>query len=158
MGKWTGLGCLCPQVMRLMVNVLLSLSSLSFFIVRNCSFWSSNVVYCDYWYWIPLFLFQTASSLLLRKVPAVTMPVLIPNHQHSTLIPSLCLKGSYSLFAFKKLTPQENKTEKDPLWWSLSLQARIRSYCWFYFHSIDNIASWSAKVTVVTYITLPFIS
>lgn len=128
-----------------------SLSSLSFFIVSNWSFWSRNMVCCGYWYWIPLFLFQTASSLLLRNVPAVTMPVLIPNHQHDTLIPSLCLKGSYSLTAFKKLTPQESKTENDPLWWTLSHQATNRSYCWFYFHGIDNIASWSAEMTVVTY-------
>lgn len=109
-------------------------SSLSLFIVRNWSFWSSNMVYCDYWYWIPLFLFQTASSLLLRNVPAATMPVLIPNHQHDTLIPSPCLKGSYSLSAFEKLTPQGNKTEKDPLWWTFNHQATNRSYCLFYFH------------------------
>lgn len=97
------------------------------------------MVYCGYWYWIPLSLFQPAFSLLLRNVLAVTMPVLIPNHQHDTLIPSPCLKGSYSLSAFEKLMPQENKTGKHPLWWTLSQQATKPSYCWFYFHGIGNI-------------------
>lgn len=156
--NWTGLDCLCPQVMGPLINVLLSLFPLFLSLLSGTgSFWSSNMVYCGYWYWIPLFLFSDSLLITAKKIPAVTMPVLIPNHQQDTLIPSPCLKGSYSLAALEELTSEENKTEKDPLW-TLSHQAINRSYCWFYFHGIDNIASWSVKMAVVTYITLPFIS